>query len=267
MHIGVSEGATTEDNPSRSHCGIKRKSANDKNGNDGNERKPKARRANRSLETSVLPCPYFKHNPGKYVQRKWKSCAFPGYETIHRLKEHMCRKHLLPEYQCERCHEDLKSVKELEAHSKQMPVCTPSIKKHDCLTQEQVKSMRNKNGTRNKTKKEDCNDIYGIAFPHDKNASSPYVRDSDEDAAGMEINLPQEYSRFLGRELPQLITGELSRIGCPKSDAVRDEIQRSRTTKLTNATDRKSAAGVRLKVTITAETVRSSIRHNMNNVF
>ncbi|KNB15748.1 hypothetical protein FOXG_21462 [Fusarium oxysporum f. sp. lycopersici 4287] len=210
MHIGVSEGATTEDNPSHSHCGIKRKSANDKNGNDGNERKPKAQRANRSLETSVLPCPYFKHNPGKYVQRKWKSCAFPGYETIRRLKEHMCRKHLLPEYQCERCHEDLKSVKELEEHSKQMP----------------VKSMRNKNGTRNKTKKEDCNDIYGIAFPHDKNAPSPYVRDSDEDAAGMEINLPQEYRRFLGRELPQLITGELSRIGCPKSDTVRDEVQR-----------------------------------------
>ncbi|PCD21384.1 hypothetical protein AU210_016349 [Fusarium oxysporum f. sp. radicis-cucumerinum] len=134
MSIGVSEGATSEDNPSQSHCVLERKWANDKNGNDGNERK------------------------------------------------------------------------------------------HDGLSREQVKRMGSKKGTRDETERNKWNDVYAIAFPHDKPSSC--LCDSDEVTAGMEIIVLEKYSRFLGREVPQLVTRELRTIGCPMSDTVRDEIQR-----------------------------------------
>ncbi|KAG7408240.1 hypothetical protein Forpe1208_v012202 [Fusarium oxysporum f. sp. rapae] len=174
----------------------------------------------------MFACPYFKHNPSKYVQRKWKSCAYPGYGTIHRLKGHIYRKHMLPDYQCKRYYVNVKSFKQLEELSNQMEACTPIPRKHDGLSQAQVKRMRIKKDTRKKTEEDKWNDTYAIALPHDQNTPSPYLRDSDEDTSVRKVNLLQEYSRFLERELPQLVGRDLSTIGCSMPDTIRVEIER-----------------------------------------
>lgn len=33
-----------------------------------------------------LACPFYKHNPEYFSKPKWKSCAHPGYQNMHRLK-------------------------------------------------------------------------------------------------------------------------------------------------------------------------------------
>ncbi|KAF5570691.1 hypothetical protein FPANT_13700 [Fusarium pseudoanthophilum] len=63
----------------------KRKRANNDD-DEGNEERPKSQRTDGGPEVRMLACPYFKRNPRKYGQPKWKSCAYPGYDSMHRLK-------------------------------------------------------------------------------------------------------------------------------------------------------------------------------------
>ncbi|KAF5696189.1 hypothetical protein FGLOB1_13715 [Fusarium globosum] len=82
-----------EDNPSQSNCVLKRKLANDKNGNDGNERKPKAQRANSSLDTSMQVKELEEHS-------KQMPACIPGIEKhdglsqqqVNRMKKEGARK-------------------------------------------------------------------------------------------------------------------------------------------------------------------------------
>ncbi|KAF4341602.1 hypothetical protein FBEOM_4504 [Fusarium beomiforme] len=122
---------------SRSRRVPKRKRANDENDDDEKEQNSKVQRVNGSSGIRMLACPYFKRNPRKYGQPKWKSCAHPGYRDVHRVK-----KHKLPEYQCRRCREDLETAEALDAHLQQMQACPPSVGNQDGLNQEQVKRMR-----------------------------------------------------------------------------------------------------------------------------
>lgn len=63
----------------------KRKRANEDE-DEGNEESSKSQRIDGDPEIRMFACPYFKRNPRKYGQPKWKSCAHPGYRDIHRVK-------------------------------------------------------------------------------------------------------------------------------------------------------------------------------------
>ncbi|KAF5620333.1 uncharacterized protein FTJAE_11690 [Fusarium tjaetaba] len=203
----------------------KRKRASDDD-DEGNEESSKSQRIDGDTEVRMFACPYFKRNPRKYGQPKWKSCAHPGYRDIHRVKEHMYRRHSLPEYQCRRCRVDLKTSDALEAHLQQQRACTPSIGAQDGLSQDQVKRMRSKKGTgKNKDEVERWNDVYAIAFPHDQDTPSPYLYDTDDDRNARELDFRHEYSRFLTRELPLLVEGYLNTVGCPLPETIQDDIE------------------------------------------
>ncbi|TVY66816.1 hypothetical protein Focb16_v010018 [Fusarium oxysporum f. sp. cubense] len=203
----------------------KRKRANNDD-DDGNEESSKSQRIDRDSEIRMFACPYFKRNPRKYGQPKWKSCAHPGYRDIHRVKEHMYRRHSLPEYQCRRCRVDLKTSDALEAHLQQLRACIPCIGAQDGLSQDQVKKMRSKKGTgKNKDEVERWNDVYAIAFPHDQDTPSPYLYDTDQDKNLREFNICHEYSRFLMRQLPPLVWGHLNTVGCPLPETIQDGIE------------------------------------------
>ncbi|KAJ0155665.1 Uncharacterized protein HZ326_2069 [Fusarium oxysporum f. sp. albedinis] len=203
----------------------KRKRANDDD-DEGNEEGSKSQRIDGDSEIRMFACPYFKRNPRKYGQPKWKSCAHPGYRDIHRVKEHMYRRHSLPEYQCRRCRVDLKTSDALEAHLQQLRACTPCIGAQDGLSQDQVKRMRSKKGTgKNKDEVERWSDVYAIAFPHDQDTPSPYLYDTDQDKNLREFNICHEYSRFLMRQLPPLVWGHLNTVGCPLPETIQDGIE------------------------------------------
>ncbi|KAK6078667.1 hypothetical protein SCUP234_06005 [Seiridium cupressi] len=40
-----------------------------------------------------LACPFFKHNPSKHVTER--TCTGPGWSSVHRLKQHLFRRHML----------------------------------------------------------------------------------------------------------------------------------------------------------------------------
>ncbi|RYC97142.1 hypothetical protein BFJ63_vAg303 [Fusarium oxysporum f. sp. narcissi] len=203
----------------------KRKRGNDGE-DDGNEESPKSQRVDGGQQTRMLACPYFKRNPRKYGRPEWKSCAHPGYRDLHRVKEHMYRRHSLPEYQCRRCRVDLKTSEALEAHSQQLQACTPTVGNQDGLNQEQVKRMRSKKGTgKNKSEGDRWNDVYSIAFPYDQHTPSPYLYDTDEDKSAREFNLCHEFGGFLTRELPPLVGRHLSTVGYPLPESIRDDIE------------------------------------------
>ncbi|KAF5530953.1 hypothetical protein FNAPI_13430 [Fusarium napiforme] len=63
----------------------KRKKGKDDEDDDNGET-PKSQRVDQGPRPRMLACPFYKRNPHKYGQRKWKSCAYPGYESMHRLK-------------------------------------------------------------------------------------------------------------------------------------------------------------------------------------
>ncbi|KAF5614131.1 uncharacterized protein FSUBG_11 [Fusarium subglutinans] len=227
----------------RPHRPPKRKRSNDDE-DEGNGESSKSQCIDGDSAVRMLACPFFKRNPRKYGQPKWKSCAHPGYPNMHRVKEHMFRKHSLPEYQCRRCRVDLETSEALEAHSQQLQACTPCISNQDGLSQDQVKRMRSKKGAgKNKSDQDKWNDVYSIVFPHDQQTPSPCmsappshrfstnptddldVDDTDQDENAREFNLCHEFRRFLERELPPLVRRRLSTIGCPLPETIKDDIE------------------------------------------
>ncbi|PNP61056.1 hypothetical protein FNYG_14144 [Fusarium nygamai] len=193
---------------------------------DGNGETPKSQRVDQGPRPRMLACPFYKRNPHKYRGRRWKSCAYPGYETMHRLKEHIERKHSLPEYQCRRCRVDLETSEALEAHSQQLQACTPCIGNQDGLSQDQVKRMKSRKGAgKNKSDVDRWNDMYSIVFPYDQQTPSPYLDDTDGDETARGFNLCLEFSRFLERELSPLIRRRLTTVGCPLPETIKDDIE------------------------------------------
>ncbi|KAF5696331.1 hypothetical protein FGLOB1_13604 [Fusarium globosum] len=214
-------GSNTQKKPgtARPRRTPKRKRSKDDE-DDGNGDSPKSQRVDGAQRTRMLACPFYKRNPRKYGQRKWKSCAYPGYESMHRLK------HSLPEYQCRRCRVDLETSEALEAHSQQLQACTPCIDNQDGLSQDQIKRMKSKKGTqRNKSDIDRWNDVYLIVFPYDQQTPSPYLDDTDQDNNAREFNLCHKFGRFLERELPPLVGGHLSTVGCPLPETIKDDIE------------------------------------------
>ncbi|KAK0376693.1 hypothetical protein CLIM01_05961 [Colletotrichum limetticola] len=69
----------------------------------------------------LLACPFFKWNPLGY-QRK-KECAGPGWPTVHRLKEHLFRRHGRLPFQCSRCRQYLKTQAKLDSHLRVAQLC------------------------------------------------------------------------------------------------------------------------------------------------
>lgn len=225
QNLASSSGSSAQKKGTSQHRRLpKRKRTN--GDDDGDEESSKPQRIDRGLEIRMLACPFFKRNPLKYGHRKWKSCAYPGYESMHRLKEHIERRHSLPEYQCRRCRVDLKTSEALEAHSQQLQACTPCIVAQDGLNQDQLKRIKSKKGTRkNKSDVDRWNDVYVIAFPHDQDRPNPYLDETDQDKNAREFNLCHKLGRFLEREMPPLVGGYLSTVGCPLPETIKEDIE------------------------------------------
>ncbi|KAF5557516.1 hypothetical protein FMEXI_680 [Fusarium mexicanum] len=224
-HAGSGSSTHKKQRTSRPRRGPKRKRGKDDEG-DGKGESPESQHIDGGQRTRMLACPFFKRNPRKYGQPKWKSCAHPGYESMHRLKEHIQRRHSLPEYQCRRCRMDLETSEALEAHSQQLQACTPCVGAQDGLSQDQVRRMKSKKGAgKNKSTEDKWNGVYSIVFPYDQQIPSPYLDDTDRDKNAREFNLCHEFGRFLQRELPPLVGRRLSMVGCPLPETIKYDIE------------------------------------------
>ncbi|KAK0732278.1 hypothetical protein B0H67DRAFT_96518 [Lasiosphaeris hirsuta] len=120
----------------------RRLSRDDEDSDDEREHKKPKFKGN-DTESQRLACPYFRRNSALY--RYWRSCPGPGWGTVHRVKEHLYRCHLLPP-SCPRCHETFETEKEKLEHLIAPEPCTvrdkPLIEGIDPSTHELLRSRK-----------------------------------------------------------------------------------------------------------------------------
>lgn len=124
-------------------------------------------------EGRKFACPFCQHNPAKY--RTVKTCCGPGWDSVHRVKEHIYRRHSLKNT-CPRCYEQFKTDEDLKSHQRAETPCR--LRKDnvpEVITNEQDKKLhaRAKAGL---SEEEKWNDMYRIIFPGpaDSKIPSPY---------------------------------------------------------------------------------------------
>ncbi|KAH7635958.1 hypothetical protein B0T09DRAFT_252886 [Sordaria sp. MPI-SDFR-AT-0083] len=113
-------------------------------------------------EGRKFACPFCQHNPAKY--RTVKTCCGPGWDSVHRVKEHIYRRHSLKNT-CPRCYEQFKTDDDLKSHQRAETPCR--LRKDnvpEVITDEQDKKLhaRAKPGLSEEDK---WNDMYRIIFP------------------------------------------------------------------------------------------------------
>ncbi|KAF4834184.1 hypothetical protein CGCSCA4_v013008 [Colletotrichum siamense] len=179
---------------------------------DGNGNRPPRAKLPKVQEDQVsgakLACPFFKHNPRKYKNQR--PCCGPGWDHVHRIKEHIYRKHSLPKFSCPRCSQPFETQADLQAHARLSTPCEvkePEVL--DGITQDQEKKLRSRKKTSGKelTEAEKWTQVYSILFPdvREREIPSPYY--NTEDA---QTNLGG-YEDYLRRELPTQVRRQLEK--------------------------------------------------------
>ncbi|KAH8843894.1 hypothetical protein MCOR07_003315 [Pyricularia oryzae] len=162
---------------------------------DGRKRNTKrARQDSGKSHQRRFACPYYKHDPQSFSSSR--TCRSPGYDTIHRLKEHLKRKHLKPPYHCNRCLENLESEQALENHQRLDIPCVKRMPTKDTrLSRTQLQAIEARKPTL-LTEHERWEKIYGTIFPGEPLPKSPYCHG--------ELTELQNLGEFLDKELPPL---------------------------------------------------------------
>lgn len=110
-------------------------------------------------------CPYFKYNQAKY--RMWRSCPGPGWTTVHRIKEHIYRKHVLP-IRCPRCHQVFETDGLKDEHISQAERCVRAEdgSPPEGIDADKERLLRSRKGkNKEASEAEKWNDMYLILFP------------------------------------------------------------------------------------------------------
>ncbi|KAH6646192.1 hypothetical protein BKA67DRAFT_96281 [Truncatella angustata] len=113
-----------------------------------------------------LACPFFKHNSRRYSSQQ--SCTGPGWETIHRVKEHIYRRHTQHKHQCHRCGEVFESSRSLVKHTRSQMVCKLQERGDaDDIDQDTVARLKSRKKGPEQTEPERWIALYKILFPND----------------------------------------------------------------------------------------------------
>ncbi|KAF0316775.1 hypothetical protein GQ607_015977 [Colletotrichum asianum] len=179
---------------------------------DGNGNRPPRAKLPKVQEDQVsgakLACPFFKHNSRKYKNQR--PCCGPGWDHVHRIKEHIYRRHSLPKFSCPRCSQPFETQADLQGHARLPTPCEvkePEVL--DGITQDQEKKLRSRKKTSGKelTEAEKWAQVYSILFPdvREREIPSPYY--NTEDA---QTNLGG-YEDYLRRELPTQVRRQLEK--------------------------------------------------------
>ncbi|KAK3315505.1 hypothetical protein B0H66DRAFT_346136 [Apodospora peruviana] len=116
-------------------------------------------------------CPFYVHNPDKY--KRVPTCCGPGWTDVHRVKEHIYRRHSLKDI-CPRCFEQFKSNEDLKQHQRSEEPCKLQKKVLDeMITDEQDKLLHARAKPKCSEEKK-WQEMYLIIFPDTKKVPLPY---------------------------------------------------------------------------------------------
>lgn len=210
------KGANTQSGSSNKG---KRPANSDEHGGSDNEdnEAPKPKKAkSEEAEVRRLACPFFKRNPHRYKDQS--KCVGPGWMTVHRLKEHLYRRHMLPIH-CYRCREVFPSDRLLQLHSRSEVRCAvrddaSGEQELEGIDASQERLLRSRRRT-DKSEEDKWRDVFRICFPADAPDSVPTPWFELPPAWGAAASPPTgesdiaRYEDFLRRELPRRVRGEL----------------------------------------------------------
>ncbi|KAL2075983.1 hypothetical protein VTL71DRAFT_926 [Oculimacula yallundae] len=169
--------------------------------------------------TNNFACPFLQHNREVYASQR--SCASSGWPTVHRVKEHIYRKHRLAQYQCNRCRQVFESMDQLSDHQRIEEPCKIRFEEmQDGINEAQLQSIRSRKKPRSQSgtlvelsEEEKWLKMYTVIFPKDNPVPSPY-HDSTHDVPS-DYPTPDEESRNLLKELADYARRELPKLMRP----------------------------------------------------
>ncbi|KAL2880519.1 hypothetical protein SGCOL_004240 [Colletotrichum sp. CLE4] len=191
---------------------------------DSKEQKPNKKRTKTDEDDNrpKFACPFYKHNPVRY--KSHRTCIGPGWPEIHRVKEHIYRRHRI--FACNRCFDIFESEKSLQEHQRatvSCPVLDEEKRKLDPgagMDQETEKHLRARRqpGKHDANKQDDVSkwyEVYFTLFPGTQDSEDPpspwYDANPDKRNAGASNSKDLEYIKYVRRELPHMIQRELER--------------------------------------------------------
>ncbi|KAF4448881.1 hypothetical protein F53441_7769 [Fusarium austroafricanum] len=172
------------------------------------EEKPLDKKRPKTSSSLRFACPFYKHDPERYETSR--SCCGPGWETVHRVKEHIFRSHE-PEHECQRCFESFKTEQLLTKHVRarvQCEVQSRSSQEKEGINASQSKALHarakkcNPGSDPKEVEEERWNDVYKIIFPGEGQVPSPYydrLQKSNND--NFEMNLMAAFGRCMQGKL------------------------------------------------------------------
>ncbi|KAI0827245.1 hypothetical protein F5Y06DRAFT_308654 [Hypoxylon sp. FL0890] len=178
-------------------------------GDEGDPERGSSKRAKKELESErKFACPFYKHDPKAH--NKHRSCAGPGWASLHRLKEHLYRAHRLPKHTCPRCNEPFDDAKDLGEHLRAEVLCekldvVPVLQGIDEVTETKLK-VRKKNCP-GMTDEQRWRDIYMILFPKaNPNAMpTPYYDSNDSLKFSKSVEEWRKAKKRIQKELPKFV--------------------------------------------------------------
>ncbi|KAI0528117.1 hypothetical protein F5B22DRAFT_21662 [Xylaria bambusicola] len=189
---------------------------------ENDKKKPRRSRGNdkgkgKEMENLRFACPYFKYNPTKY--RGWPICPGPGWLDVHRVKEHLYRKHRQPKFRCARCWERFDSDQKYIDHQRLLIPCdlreSEPIEGFDADQERQLRSRKKKNHIVSEVDR--WRATFQILFPHvlADEIPSPFYEYEQVSNSTRSHETLTECEEYVLREMPlrlqQILTPEFDR--------------------------------------------------------
>ncbi|KAK4444367.1 nicotinate-nucleotide diphosphorylase [Podospora aff. communis PSN243] len=115
---------------------------------------------------SAYACPYFKYNPAMY--KSARNCPGLGWPSVHRVKEHLYRRHRQPKYRCGRCWQPFKDEASHLDHQRLPEPCPlkdmERVEGFDAAQERSLRSRKRANPELSEAGK--WREVYIILFPH-----------------------------------------------------------------------------------------------------
>ncbi|KAI1359619.1 hypothetical protein F5Y08DRAFT_344484 [Xylaria arbuscula] len=162
-------------------------------------------------ETLRFACPYLKYNPSKYQR-----CRGPGWLDVHRVKEHLYRKHRQPKFKCMRCCEHFDSEQPYVNHQRAPVPCQlrdpEPIEGFNADQEKQLKSRKKKDHI--VTEADKWRAVFHILFPDVKTKEIPSPFYEHEQSSGPTAPsheaIATEIEEYILREFPPRLHQKLA---------------------------------------------------------
>ncbi|UPK96912.1 hypothetical protein LCI18_007847 [Fusarium solani-melongenae] len=164
-----------------------------KNGRKRNEEEEPGRRK--------FACPFYKYDRQAFMSSR--TCVGPGWDSVHRVKEHIFRRHMLSSTQCENCLEQFETRPVLDEHLQNPCRKKPPSGSYGINRQQEKQLRSRKMYQKSLDEEEKWRAIYKIIFPGEKNIPSPYYEPEVPE-------FPDIYQQMLIEELPEIVTRRLT---------------------------------------------------------